>query len=99
MSTELASKIDTTFNFKQPKKYKVVMMNDDLTPMEFVIEILIGIFYKTEAEAQQITFAIHNTGSGIAGVFNYEVAEQKVYETTNISRSAGFPLGLKVEEE
>jgi len=99
MSTELASKIDTTFNFKQPKKYKVVMMNDDLTPMEFVIEILIGIFYKTEAEAQQITLAIHNTGSGIAGVFNYEVAEQKVYETTNISRSAGFPLSLKVEEE
>ena len=59
----------------------------------------IGMIYKTEAEAQQITLAIHNTGSGIAGVFNYEVAEQKVYETVNISRSAGFPLSLKVEEE
>ena len=99
MSTELASKIDTTFIFKRPKKYKVILMNDDLTPMEFVIEILIGIFNKSPTEAQEITYAVHHNGSGIAGIFNYEVAEQKAHEATNISRNAGFPLSLKLEEE
>jgi len=98
MSTELASKINTTFHFAQPKKYKVILLNDDLTPMDFVIEILIGIFNKSESEAQQITQAIHNTGSGVAGIFNYEVAEQKAHEATTISRSSGFPLTFKVEE-
>tara|TARA_Y100000389_G_scaffold54081_1_gene49965 strand:- start:169 stop:468 length:300 start_codon:yes stop_codon:yes gene_type:complete len=99
MSTELASKIDTSWIFAHPKKYKVILLNDDLTPMDFVIEILIGIFNKSEAEAHQITLAVHNTGSGIAGIFNYEVAEQKSHEATTVSRSAGFPLTLKVEEE
>lgn len=99
MSTELASKIDTTFVFKRPKKYKVILMNDDLTPMEFVIEILIGIFNKTPLEAEEITYAVHNNGSGIAGIFSYEVAEQKAHEATAISRNAGFPLSLKLEEE
>lgn len=99
MSTELASRIDTSFHFAQPKKYKVVLLNDDLTPMEFVVAILVNIFNKSEAEANQITLAVHESGSGIAGIYNYEVAEQKAHEATNASRSAGFPLSLKVEEE
>ena len=99
MSTHLASKNEISFDFKRPKKYKVILLNDDLTPMEFVVEILLGIFNKTEAEAQQITIAVHNSGSGIAGVYNYEVAEQKAHEATTISRSSGFPLSLKIEEE
>jgi len=99
MSTELASRIDTSFHFAQPKKYKVVLLNDDLTPMEFVVAILVNIFNKSEAEANQITLAVHESGSGIAGIYNYEVAEQKAHEATNASRSSGFPLALKVEEE
>tara|TARA_X000001036_G_C20456440_1_gene715570 strand:- start:525 stop:827 length:303 start_codon:yes stop_codon:yes gene_type:complete len=82
----------------KPKKYQVIMFNDDQTPMEFVIELLVGIFRHTEQAAEDITVKIHNEGKGIAGVYYYEIAEQKVAECTTISRSAGFPLSLDIEE-
>jgi len=99
MSTELSPTVDSSLSFARPKKYKVILLNDDSTPMEFVIEILVGVFNKTPAEAEKITMQVHNEGKGVAGIYFYETAEQKVFEATNISRANGFPLSLNMEEE
>jgi ATP-dependent Clp protease adaptor protein ClpS len=99
MSTELALDEDVTIKFTLPKKYKVILLNDDHTPMEFVVQLLVNLFHKSDSEAEVITIAIHHEGKGIAGIYNYEVAEQKVHEATTISRTNGFPLSLKIEEE
>ena len=81
-----------------PKKYKVIVHNDDATPMEFVIELLVNTFQHTRESAEKITLSIHVEGSGIAGVYFYEIAEQKVAEGILASRSLGYPLVLEIEE-
>lgn len=85
--------------FKIPKMWKVIILNDDRTTMEFVIEILRDIFDHSLNTAQEITLEIHNTGSAVAGLYSYEVAEQKAVEATQIARFNGYPLQLKMEEE
>jgi ATP-dependent Clp protease adaptor protein ClpS len=101
MSVDVDVKIDEKIKVKnkQPNRYKVVILNDDKTPIEFVVSILIKIFKHTEESAMQITMKIHEEGSGVVGVYSYEIAEQKAVETTTISRDNGFPLRVRVEEE
>ena len=82
-----------------PKRYKVIILNDDLTPMEWVISILTEIFKHTQSQAQELTLAIHSDGSAIAGIYSYEIAEQKSVEATMLSRNNGFPLAFKLEVE
>jgi len=84
---------------EEPKKYKVIMLNDDATPMDWVIEILTIIFKHSETTAKDLTLQIHNEGSGIAGIYTYEIAEQKSVESVNASRERGFPLNVRVEQE
>ena len=84
---------------KQPKKYKVVFLNDDTTPMEFVVGVLMEIFKHSAATAENITMTIHNEGSGVVGVYSYEIAEQKSIETTQAARNNGFHLQVRLEEE
>tara|TARA_B100000212_G_scaffold316100_1_gene270758 strand:+ start:799 stop:1110 length:312 start_codon:yes stop_codon:yes gene_type:complete len=81
-----------------PGKWNVVLLNDDHTPMEFVIEILMTIFRHSRETAEKLTLDIHNDGSGIAGTFTFEIAEQKGTEATLLSRNAGFPLNIKIEK-
>lgn len=95
--TNTEEKIKT--QLKPPKLWKVVFLNDDATPMEFVIELLMTIFNHDEKTAKEVTLEVHNTGSGIAGVYSFEIAEHKGLEATTISRSNGFPLRITVEEE
>lgn len=85
-------------NIPRPSKYKVVLHNDDHTPMEFVIELLIGVYKHTQQIAEEITQNIHEQGKGIAGVYYYEIAEQKVSESLMYSRTAGYPLSFDIEE-
>ena len=94
-------KIDEKISQKieEPSKYKVVMLNDDSTPMEWVIEILKLIFKHSQETAEKITLTIHNEGSGIVGVYSYEIAEQKTTEAVTASRERGFPLVIKMEKE
>ncbi len=94
---EKKSKIDDK-NF-EPPKWKVVVCNDDVTPMEFVISMLVSIFRHDERSAAELTLKIHHQGSAIAGVFSYEVAEQKGIDATNMARANGYPLIIKVEPE
>lgn len=82
-----------------PKLWKVVFLNDDFTPIELVIELLTTVFKHSEERAKEITLEIHNTGSGVAGTYSYEIAEQRGIEATNIARSNGAPLKIVVELE
>lgn len=84
---------------KEPKKYKVIFLNDDTTPMEFVISVLIAIFRHSEKTATEITMQVHEEGSGVVGVYSHEIAEQKAIETTTLSRNHGFSLQVRLEEE
>lgn len=84
---------------KEPGKFKVVVFNDDVTPMDFVVAMLISIFKFEEKQAVQLTLEIHNQGSAIAGIYPYEIAEQKVIDATSMARSNGFPLLMKVEAQ
>lgn len=84
---------------KEPSKYKVVMLNDDQTPMDWVIDVLRVIFKHSETTAKEITLQIHNEGAGIAGIYSYEIAEQKSIEAVTASRERGFPLQLRVDAE
>ena len=83
----------------EPKKYKVVFINDNQTPVEWVVRVLTDIFKHTQEVAEKITLTIHTEGSGIAGIYTYEIAEQKMLEATTASRNHGFPLQIKLELE
>ena len=101
MSTNIDVVIDEKIKqvIKEPAKYHVVMLNDDSTPMEWVIQLLKQIYKHSDADAEHITMTIHNEGSAVVGTYKYEIAEQKSVETVNASRNQGFPLMCKVEEE
>ena len=83
----------------EPGKFKVLFLNDDYTPMEFVIALLMSVFKHSEASARDITLKIHNDGSGVAGIYTFEIAEQRAVESTLIARNNQHPLVIKVEEE
>jgi ATP-dependent Clp protease adaptor protein ClpS len=82
-----------------PPRYKVVLYNDDYTPMEFVVALLESVFGMGPSEATQTMLHIHRKGSGVAGVYVLEVAETKVATVHRMAESAGFPLRAGVEEE
>jgi len=86
-------------SLQPPKMWKVVFLNDDQTPMDLVIQLLTEVFKHSESSAKQVTLEIHETGSGIAGVYTYEIAEQRGIEATNIARDNGAPLRIQVEQE
>ena len=101
MSTDTDVVIDEKITniVKEPSKYNVIMLNDDFTPMDFVIDVLEKIYKHSRTSAENITLTIHNEGSAVIGTYSYEIAEQKATETVNLSRSNGFPLQLKIDEE
>ncbi len=84
---------------KEPELYKVVMLNDNYTTMEFVVDVLIDIFGKTEAEARKIMLAVHKQGRGVAGIYVYDIAVSKVEQVDIKAKSQGFPLKCVVEKE
>ena len=86
-------------NLTEPKMWKVVFLNDDYTPVEFVVSLLIEIFKHDTDSAMLVTMQVHNQGSGVAGVYSYEIAEAKAVEATNLSKANKFPLQIKIEEE
>jgi ATP-dependent Clp protease adaptor protein ClpS len=103
MSTDIIEdiKIDEKISsiVDEPGKYKVVMLNDNTTPMDWVIDILKTIFSHSQETAEKITLQIHNEGSAITGIYTYEIAEQKALEAINSSRDRGFPLQLRIDKE
>lgn len=84
---------------KKPAMYKVLLLNDDYTPMEFVIHILENFFNKSRQEATDIMLHVHRRGVGICGIFTYEVAETKVAQVMDFARSNEQPLQCTMEKE
>jgi len=99
MSTDLKIDEKITVSLQPPKLWKVVLLNDDKTPMEFVIEVLTGIFKHPQERAKDITLEIHNTGSAVAGIYTHEIAEQKGLDSTQAARQNGFPLVITIEPD
>jgi len=83
---------------KKPPLYKVVMLNDDYTPMDFVVYLLKTFFKKNHDEASKIMLEVHNKGAGICGIFTFEIAETKILKVINTSRKNGFPLLCTLEK-
>lgn len=94
-NTQVATR--TQVHTKYPQRYNVVFLNDDFTPMAFVINLLIEVFNKNIETAQEITEEIHQSGRAVAGTYNLEIAEQKVQESIMVSRHAGHPLEITYE--
>jgi ATP-dependent Clp protease adaptor protein ClpS len=84
---------------KEPKKYKVVLYNDNYTTMDFVVSILQTIFQRTPAEAVQIMFRVHREGKGVAGIYTRQVAEAKIKNVHQRARLEGYPLLCDLEAE
>lgn len=84
---------------KRPRKHKVIMHNDDYTPMEFVVQILEQIFHHSPAGATRVMLSIHNSGIGVAGIYSHEIAEAKSNRAVRVARDAGFPLMVTTEPE
>lgn len=96
--TEGAVKERVKAEQREPTQYKVVLLNDDYTTMEFVIKVLETVFHKSPAEAYRIMMHVHVNGRGIAGVYPFELAETKVETVTTMARQAEFPLRAMLEE-
>lgn len=99
MGTEINIKEKSKIKIHLPKNYKAVMYNDDFTTMEFVVEILVGIFHKSLEEATTIMLDVHEKGKGVAGIYSYDIAKTKVKNAMALAKEYGFPFKMSVEEE
>ena len=84
---------------KEPSFYKVVLLNDDFTPMDFVVHVLQKFFFKSMEDANKVMMQVHLQGSGVAGVFSHEIAETKVYVVNDYARKNKHPLKCVMEKE
>lgn len=96
--TDGAVKERTTPKKQDPTLYKVVLLNDDYSTMDFVVRVLETVFQKSPAEAHRIMMHVHLNGRGVAGVWPWEVAETKVEAVTTMARGEGFPLKAIIED-
>ena len=90
--------VESLLALDEPTLYKVLLHNDDYTSMDFVIEILMNVFHKSLAQAEQIMIEVHKAGKGTCGIFTYEIAETKVHQVKELAKSSGFPLLATMEE-
>ena len=90
---------ETDQEVDEPPMYKVMLLNDDYTTMEFVIEILVYVFQKSSEEATRIMLNVHRSGVGVCGIYPFEIAETKVETVDNLARENGFPLKCIMERE
>jgi ATP-dependent Clp protease adaptor protein ClpS len=101
MNQNQEGQIDTAIvnRTKVPRKYKVLLLNDDFTPMDFVVQVLQKFFNKSQNEATEIMLQVHHQGVGVAGVFTLEIAEMKAMQCNQYARLHKYPLKTTVEPE
>ena len=99
MSNEIEIQLNDELDLQEPKKYKVLLLNDDFSTMDFVIDVLVKIFRKSINEASSIMLNIHNNGRGVCGTYSHEIASTKIAQVKNMAREKGFPLKAVMEEE
>lgn len=98
MSLQGETREKVRINIQEPKHYLVIMHNDDFTSMGFVVEILIDIFHKDEAEAQRLMLTVHESGKAAVGSYPYDIAVTKVHTVETRAKEEGFPFRMTVEE-
>jgi ATP-dependent Clp protease adaptor protein ClpS len=84
---------------QEPKLYKVILLNDDYTPREFVVQVLKAVFRTTEEQAHRIMMTAHQRGACVVAIFTRDIAESKATEATDMGRQSGFPLMFSTEPE
>ena len=87
-----------TIEIKEPRMYKVLLLNDDYSSMEFVIKVLMQIFHHSFEKATEIMLSVHEQGKGLCGVYTYEIAETKVAHVRKMAKEEKFPLRAIMEE-
>jgi len=98
LSTKKEYELEGDLLVETPKMYKVYLLNDDYTSMDFVVDILMTVFHKSYAEAERIMLDIHKKDKGLCGVYSFEIAETKVMQVNKLAREQGFPLKSIMEE-
>jgi ATP-dependent Clp protease adaptor protein ClpS len=96
--TDSAIKDHAELKNQEPKLFNVILLNDDYTTMEFVLQVLESLFQKSPAEAFRIMMHVHRNGRGLAGVYTWEVAETKADQVAALAADAGYPLRATIEE-
>lgn len=86
-------------DLREPQRYKVIIHNDDFTTMDFVVMILVTVFYKKTSEAEKLMLDVHNKGQAVVGIYSYDIAASKVDKATKLARDNGFPLRLSIKPE
>jgi len=99
MATNIEYELSDEVMIKHPKKYKVFILNDDYTSMDFVVDVLMGIFHKSYEQAENIMLEVHKKDRGLCGVYTHEIAETKVMQVIKKAQDNGFPLKATMEEE
>ncbi len=89
--------IDETFDIEEPKMWHVIFVNDDFTPMDFVIDVLIGLFGHSQETATELMLQVHHNGQAVAGTYVWEIAETKADQTTMLAISKEYPLKVVVK--
>lgn len=90
---------ESMVSFAEPPMFKVILLNDDYTPMDFVVMILKNVFHKSQGDAESIMLSVHNNGSAVCGIYTYEIAETKVAQVSKLAGDAGYPLRCTMEED
>ncbi len=91
--------IDDELDLEEPKKYQVLLLNDDFSTMEFVMEILTKVFRKSLSDSENIMLSVHNNGQAVCGVYTKEIAYTKVAQVKTMARKENFPLKAIAQEE
>ncbi|MBR4514254.1 MAG: ATP-dependent Clp protease adaptor ClpS [Lachnospiraceae bacterium] len=98
MPTQSSVKEKSGIKIKEPKKYQVIMLNDDFTTMEFVVDVLVDIFKKDRASAEQIMMFVHKNGRAVVGEYPYDIALTKTTEALDRAKAEGFPFRMTIQE-
>ena len=96
---KIEEELDLALELEEPKMFKVLLHNDDYTSMDFVVEILMGIFHKSLAQAEQIMLQIHEKDKAICGVYSFEIAQTKAEQVKQRAKQNEFPLLATIEED
>lgn len=86
-------------DLREPRRYKVIIHNDDFTTMDFVVMVLMTVFHKNQAEAEQLMLQVHHSDQAVVGIYSYDVAQSKIQRATMMAREEGFPLRLTCQPE
>ena len=98
MATKNFTKEHTDNKLKEPKKFNVIMINDDFTTMEFVVRVLVNIFRKDRVSAHNLMMTVHKNGQAVVGVYPYDIAATRIKKALDLAKEEGYPFRMKMEE-